>query len=278
MSLLFELFIILDHFFKNKTTDWVDFFLKNIIEIKTSEDNENFLIKFVLRKKIKKLKIMSGNIVIERYMEVSKVPVVVTKYRIYEEKKYEFKDVSEFEIGIKKGKTLGYLDSKGGVVDGPGFILNCPYMRRALFLFTDDTVMEEFKLKEDVLKLKNEINVYSNLLEVKDGEVIFHVSVFDKGKARVIKLEIEWIYKNDLINPHIFRETISNLEEVGSYEIKYDLKIFKDKNIYVFNDFYFPEKVNFLKLTKKRKWKIFLKLSADLPFYVDKSVKTEFVF
>ncbi|MEN3045924.1 MAG: hypothetical protein ABDH49_02925 [Candidatus Hydrothermales bacterium] len=276
--MLFEFFTILDHFFKNKAIDWVDSFLKNIGEIKTSEERENFLIKFVLRKKVKKIKITSGEIFIERSLEESKVPKVVTRYRVCDEKRYEFKNVSEFEVKVKKGKALGYLDSKGGVIESPGFVLSCPYLRKALFLFTDDTFIEKFKLKEDGLNFKNELSVHANLLEVRGGEAIFHVSLFNKGKAKSLNLEIEWIYKGDSINPHIFRETISNLQEAGSYEIRYDLKISKDRNIYVFNDFYFPEKVNFLKITEKSNWKIFLKLKANLPFEVDKSVKTEFVF
>lgn len=276
---LVDLFIFIDYRRKKESLKKFEKFLKNIKEIKDEIKDEKILIKIFLNKPFNKLKIKSGKIFIERYILSSgKHTQVVTNYKIYEYKNYEFHNNSQIEFEIRRKKTVGYLEKKEGIIESEGAILEGNFGKKFIFLFSDDTFKEKFYIREKILNLENGIKTYLEVLNITDNIIKMFLSVIKKEKARSFKVEIEWVNKRRKKPPSIIRETILKAEEIGSYEINYDFEKIKDKNIYIFPEFYFPEKMKLLKVSRCENLDIFLKLSADIPLLPDKSIKTEFKF
>ncbi len=279
ITLLVELFIFFEHKKKKESLKKFEEFLKNIREIKDEEKDRKLIIKFFLNKPCDKLKIKSGKIFIERYIFSSgKHKQVVTNYKIKENKNYEFHDTPQIEFEIERKKTLGYLEKEHGIIESPGIILEGNFGKKFIILFSDDTLKEKITLRENLLNLDNGIKAYLEVHNITDNIIKMFLSVFKKEKARSFKVEIEWINKINRKNPYIFRETVLKTEETGGHEIIYHFEKDKNKKIYIFPEFYFPEKIRLLKITKGENFEIFLKLSADIPLSPDKSIKTEFKF
>ncbi|MEO0303115.1 MAG: hypothetical protein ABIM76_05015 [candidate division WOR-3 bacterium] len=278
-SLFFDFWVLLNLIQKKKALKWFDDLLKNIKKIETEEKDKKLLIKLILNKPFNRLKIKSGEIFIERYIvSTGKSSHIVTKYRINEHKKYEFNNNSQIEFEIERRKVLGYLEKERGFIEGSGIILEGIFKKKFIILFSDDTLKEKFRLKENILTLQNSIRAYLEVLSITEREIKMYLSITNKEKARSFKVEIEWVNKMNIRNPYIVRELISRNEDVGSYEINYKLFEKDDKNIYIFPEFYFPEKIKLLKIAKSKNFKIFLKLSADFPLSPDKTIKTEITF
>jgi len=272
-TVILDIILLLDYFLKNKSIQWFNKFLKDIKEINSKEEGGNYKIKILLEKPYEKIKIETGRILIERYVTSSgKSSQVVTKNYVINKKEFKFENKNKIEFEIEKGKVIGFMGKSEGLIEGPGIILHTPYRNKFIFLFSDDSYIEDIRPEKRIVKIENDSRAYLEFSGFGDNEIIFYLSVLKTGKARSIKVEFEWIYKRDNFRNYIKRELIRRVTEPGTYEIRY--KFLKgEKNLYIIPYFYIPN-MNLMKISKNTGWKIYYKLSLDIPLSPDKYEKT----
>jgi len=273
-TVIVDIILLLDYFLKKKSTRWFNKFLKDIKEISSKEETGNYKIKILLERPYEKIKIETGKILIERYVvSTGKSSHVVTKTRVLNKKEIEFENRNEMEFEIEKGKVIGFMEKSKGLIEGPGIILHTSYRNKFIFLFSDDSYIEDIKPEKRSIKIENDAKVYLEFSGFEDKEILFYLSVLKTGKARSIKVEFEWIYKRDKFRSYIKRELIKRVTKPGTHEIRYRF-LKGEKNIYVMPSFYIPN-MNLLKIPKNTDWKIYYKLSLDIPLSPDKYERAE---
>jgi|GEM_PF-6234195 len=273
-TVIVDIILLVDYFLKKKSTRWFNKFLKDIKEISSKEEDGNYKIKILLERPYEKIKIETGKILIERYVvSTGKSSHVVTKTHVLNKKEFEFENRNEIEFEIEKGKVIGFMEKSKGLIEGPGIILHTSYRNKFIFLFSDDSYIEDIKPEKRSIKIENDTRAYLEFSGYEDNELLFYLSVLKTGKARSIKAEFEWIYKKDKFRSYIKRELIKRVKKPGTYEIRY--KFLKgEKNIYVIPSFYIPN-MNLMKISKNTGWKVYYKLSLDIPLSPDKYERAE---
>ncbi len=268
-TFIVDIVLILVHFLKNKSIKWFNKFLEDIKEINFKEEGGNYKVKILLERPYKKIKIETGKILIERYREPgSKSSTGVTKTHVINKKEFKFEDKREIEFEIEKRKVIGFMEKESGLVEGPGIVMHSPYINKFIFLFSDDSYIEDINPEKRIIKIENETKVYLEFSGLKDSEILFYLNFLKKGKARSVKVELEWIYKRDSLRSYIKREVIERVTEPGTYEIKY-MFLKGEKNIYIMPSFDIPQ-MNLMKISRKTGWKIYYKLSLDIPLSPDR--------
>ena len=273
-TVIVDIILLLDYFLKKKSKRWFNKFLKDIEEISSKEEKGNYKIKILLKRPYEKIKIETGKILIERYVvSTGKSSHVVTKTHILNKKELEFENRNEIEFEIEKGKVIGFMEKSKGLIEGPGIILHTSYRNKFIFLFSDDSYIENIEPEKRSIKIENDSKTYLEFSGFEDNELLFYLSVLKTGKARSIKVEFEWIYKREKFRSYIKRELIKRVTKPGTYEIRYRF-LKGDKNIYVMPSFYIPN-MNLMKISKNTDWKIYYKLSLDIPLSPDKYERAE---
>ena len=216
-----------------------------------------------------------GMILIYRHPVSTRFRDIKTKIHVLNKKEFEIEYKKEIEFEIEKGKVVGFMKEKTGVIDGPGIILHSPFWYKFIFLFSDDTYIEKIEPAERSIRIENDTKAYLEFLGFENDEILFYLSVLEMGKARGVKVEIEWVYAYEEYN-HIVggTELLKEVSQPGTYKIGYKLLKEGNKNIYIFPSFYIPSDLNFWNISKNTIWDVYYKLSADVPSSPDECVRS----